>query len=175
VRIPVQSSTTYRGRNSRPNLLVLFVFVLISLVIGGIGYLFSPARSVDTAHWYAALVKPDWIPPPQLFGPVWSALYLLMAVAAWMVWRERYHRRRNVALAVYALQLLLNCAWTPAFFGMKSLGIGLFVTIALWLAVAWTIREFARIRLLAAFVMLPYFIWCSIAVAMNYSLWKLNP
>jgi translocator protein len=175
MRIPVESSTTYRGRNSRANLPVLLAFVLVCLLTGGIGFLFSPGYSASAAHWYAGLSKPGWLPPQAWFAPVWSALYLLIAIAGWLIWRERYHRRRNVAIAAYVVQLMLNCAWAPAFFGIKSTGIGLFVTVALWVALAWTIREFARVRFLAAFVLLPYLLWSSIAIAMNYSLWKLNP
>jgi translocator protein len=175
MRIPVESSTTYRGRNSRPNLPALALFLLLALIVGASGYFFSPAGSPAAAHWYAGLVKPPWLPPQQWFAPVWTAAYTLMAVAAWLVWRERYHRRRNLAITVYSLQLLLNAAWAPAFFGLKSVGVGFFVTVALWLAVAWSMREFARVKALAAIVLLPYFLWSGVAAAMNYGVWKLNP
>ena len=133
------------------------------------------ASSPTTAHWYAALLKPTWIPPQQWFGPVWMALYGLMAVAAWLVWRERYHRGRSAEMFAYVLQLLLNGAWAPLFFGMRSIDAGLFDSVALAMAVGWTLREFARVKAGAALLLLPYFIWVCVAVAMTLSLWKLNP
>jgi translocator protein len=175
MRIPVESATSYRGRNSRPNLPALAVLVLLALTAGVLGYLFSPASSPASAHWYAALLKPAWIPPPQWFGPIWVALYGLMAVAAWLVWRERYHRARAQAMVMYGLQLLLNAAWAPVFFGMKNLGAALFVAVALCLAVAWCMREFARVKGLAAALLLPYLVWTGIAVAMCLRIWQLNP
>jgi benzodiazapine receptor len=175
MRIPVESATTYRGRNSRPNLPALALLVLLALAAGIVGYLFSPVSSPATARWYAALLKPSWIPPQQWFGPVWVALYGLMAVAAWLVWRERYHRARAQAMVMYGLQLLLNAAWAPVFFGMKNLGAALFVAVALCLAVAWCMREFARVKGLAAALLLPYLVWTGIAVAMSLRIWQLNP
>jgi tryptophan-rich sensory protein len=175
MRIPVESSTSYRGRNSRPNLPVLALLVLLALAAGVLAFLFGPANSAAAAHWYAALAKPAWLLPQQWFAPVWTALYGLMAIAAWLIWRERYHRARTSGMMMYALQLLLNAAWAPVFFGLKSIGAALFVAVALWLAVAWTVREFARVSGFAAVLLLPYLAWVSVAVAMNLGVWQLNP
>jgi tryptophan-rich sensory protein len=98
-----------------------------------------------------------------------------MGMAAWLIWRERYHRARSVAIAAYAVQLLLNAAWAPLFFGLKDIGLGLFEIVALWSAVGWTVREFARVKPLAAWTLAPYFVCVSYAVAMNLEIWKLNP
>jgi translocator protein len=175
VRIHIESSTSYRGRNSRPNWLVLAAFVGLALAAGAAGAIFSPAGSAAAAEWYAPLSKPAWAPPNSWFAPVWTALYLLMGTAAWLVWRERYHRKRSVALTLYAVQLLLNALWAPLFFGGRSIGAGLFISVALWLTVIWTIREFGFVRALAAWLLAPYVIWVSYAMALNLGIWRLNP
>jgi translocator protein len=175
MRIPIESSTTYRGRNSRPNLPALVMFVGLALGVGVLDAAFSPAFSSAAAEWYAMLAKPDWLPPQTWFAPVWTALYVLMGTAAWIIWRERYHRGRNTAIAAYLIQLLLNALWAPLFFGLKNVGAGLFEIVALWLAIGWTMREFVRVRAVAAWVLAPYFFWVTFATAINLSIWKLNP
>lgn len=175
MRIPVESKTSYRGRNSRPNWLALSGFILLALAAGALGAFFSPGGSARIAAWYAALSKPAWIAPSSWFGPVWTILYLMMGTAAWLVSRERYHRRRGAALTAYAVQLLLNALWAPLFFGAKNIGAGLFVVVALWLTIIWTIREFFPVRPLAAWLLAPYLIWVSFAMSLNLSIWRLNP
>jgi benzodiazapine receptor len=174
MRIPIESSTSYRGRNSRPNWLILAAFIAAALAAGALSAVFSPILSTTANHWYALLAKPEWAPPNRWFAPVWCLLYVLMGTSAWLVWRERYHRSRNSALTAYTIQLLLNAAWAPLFFGAKNIGAGLFVIVALWLALAWTIREFAVIRATAAWMMVPYMIWVSFASALNLTIWKIN-
>jgi benzodiazapine receptor len=175
MRIPIESSTSYRGRNSRPNLPVLAAFLAVALGAGALGAAFSPGFSSSAAHWYAGLVKPAWLPPQHWFAPVWTAMYVLMAIAMWIIWRERYHRGRNIAVAAYLIQLLLNALWAPLFFGLKSIDAGLFVVVALWLAVGWTMREFVRVKFSAAAFLVPYFLWVTFAAAVNLAVWKLNP
>jgi tryptophan-rich sensory protein len=175
MRIPVERSTSYRGRNARPNLPLLALLVALALGVELLSYVFSPAASPAAAHWYAALTKPDWLPPQRWFVPLWTALYVSMGVSLWLVWRERYHRARTAAVVVYALQLCLNALWSPLFFGLHNVGAGLFVSVALWTSVAWTLREFARVRPLAAIILVPYLVCVSVVTAMNLSLWKLNP
>jgi len=175
MRIPIESSTSYRGRNSRPNLPVLALFVLLALGVGALGALFSPGVSAAATRWYAVLVKPVWLPPQNWFAYVWTVLYVLMGVAAWLVWGERYHRGRSAALTAYGLQLFLNALWPPLFFGLKNVDAGLFDIVALWLAIGWTLREFARVRIAAAITLVPYFLWVSFAAAINLAVWKLNP
>jgi translocator protein len=175
VRIPIESSTSYRGRNSRPSWLALFIFVGVAFAAGASGALFSPAMSPSSAAWYASLAKPAWTPPDRWFGPVWTALYLSMGIAVWLIWRERYHRARNAALAAYAVQLLLNALWVPVFFGARNIGAGLFLCVALWLSLAWTAREFAAVRAAAAWLLLPYLGWISLAALLNLHIWRLNP
>jgi tryptophan-rich sensory protein len=175
MRIPIESSTSYRGRNSRPNLPALTAFVALALAVGALGASFSPALSASARQWYASLAKPDWVPPPHWFLPVWAILYISMGTAAWLIWRERYHRGRTTAIAAYLLQLLLNALWPPLFFGLRNMDAGLFDIIALWLAIGWTLREFARVRAAAALILVPYFAWVTFAAAMNLAVWKLNP
>lgn len=174
MKIPIESSTSYRGRNARPNWLLLAASIGAALAAGALGAAVSPRMSAVAGRWYAALAKPAWAPPDSWFGPVWLLLYVLMGTAVWLIWRERYHRNRNAALAAYAVQLLLNAAWAPSFFGGRNIGAGLFVIVALWLAIAWTIREFAAVREAAAWIMVPYLIWVTFASALNLAVWKLN-
>jgi tryptophan-rich sensory protein len=175
MKIHIESSTSYRGRNSRPNWLALAGFIGLGGGAGALGAMFSPGGSAQAAEWYAMLLKPAWSPPNRWFGMVWTALYLLMGTAAWLIWHERYHRKRAAALAAYAIQLLLNALWAPLFFGARNIGAGLFIAIALWLTIIWTVREFAAVRSAAAWLMAPYVIWASFAMALNLSIWRLNP
>jgi translocator protein len=174
VRIPIESSTSFRGRNARPNWLAFIAFVALALAAGAVGAVFSPARSPAAAAWYASLSKPAWIAPNRWFAFVWGILYVLMGTAVWLVSRERYQPRRATAFAAYALQLMLNALWAPLFFGERNLGAGLFDCVALWLATLWTLREFFAVRAPAALLLLPYFAWVSYATALNFSLWRLN-
>jgi tryptophan-rich sensory protein len=175
MRIPVERSTSYRGRHSRPNLPLLVLLVALVLGIELASYALSPAASPGAAKWYAALVKPDWLPPRRWLAPLWTVLYVMMAGSLWLIWRERYHRARTPALVAFSLQLCLNASWSPLFFGLHAVGAGLFVCVALWISIAWTLREFARVRAPAAIMMVPYLVWVSVATAMNFSLWRLNP
>jgi translocator protein len=175
MRIPIESATSYRGRNSRPNWPVLAASVGAALAAGALAVAVSPRLSPAAGIWYGRLAKPPWGQPNSWFGPVWIGLYVLMGSAAWLIWRERYHRGRSAALTAYAIQLLLNAAWAPVFFGARNIGAGLFVTVALWLSIVWTIREFAKVKPAAAWMLAPYLIWVSFASALNLAIWKLNP
>jgi len=175
VRIPIQGSTTYRGRHSRPNWFAYAIFVGLSVAAGALGWIVSPSRSPAAAAWYAALDKPAGVPPTSWLGPIWAALYLLMGTSAWLVWHERYHKRRGAALIAYFIQLLLNAAWAPLFFGTRSVGASLFIAVALWVAIAWTMREFFAVRALSAWMLAPYLGWVGFAMFLNFELWRMNP
>jgi tryptophan-rich sensory protein len=170
MKIPVGGSTSYRGRNYRPNWLALAGFIALALAVG----LSGERLSSSAGAWYASLVKPAWTPPDRWLEPIWWILCIMMGTAAWLVWRERYHRARNGALLAYATQLGLNAAWAPIFFGARSIGAGLFVIAALWLSIAWSLREFAAVRSGAALLLAPYLGWVSIAAALNFSIWRHN-
>lgn len=124
--------------------------------------------------WFAALAKPSWQPPNWLFGPVWTTLYLMMGIAAGLVWRRGPAPAVRGALAIYAMQLVLNALWTPAFFGAHALGAALVVIVVLWIAIALTIIRFWSIHRVAAALLLPYLAWVSFATALNAELWSLN-
>jgi tryptophan-rich sensory protein len=130
------------------------------------------SRSVAT--WYPTLVKPVWTPPGWIFGPVWTLPYLLMAVAAWLVWRERVRHPVGPALTLYVVQLIVNVAWSGLFFGLQDPAAGLVGIGVLWVAIVATMTAFCRARRLAAWLLAPYAMWVSYAAALNWALWRLN-
>jgi tryptophan-rich sensory protein len=130
------------------------------------------SRSVAT--WYPTLVKPLWTPPGWIFGPVWTLLYLLMAVAAWLVWRERLRHPVGPALTLYVVQLIVNVAWSGLFFGLQDPAAGLVGIGVLWVAIGATMTAFWRARRLAAWLLAPYAMWVTYAAALNWALWRLN-
>lgn len=151
--------------------LVLAAFTLICLGAGAIGAWFTtPALEV----WYAQLRKPAWNPPNWLFAPVWSALYLLMAVAAWLVWRKAGFRAPGGALGLFLGQLILNVVWSALFFGLRGPAAALVGIAALWVAIAATIVTFSRTSIAAAWIMAPYLAWVTFAGALNFAIWRLN-
>ncbi|WP_395717213.1 TspO/MBR family protein [Prosthecobacter sp.] len=121
--------------------------------------------------WYAALNKPTWNPPPWLFGPAWTLLYTLMAVAAWMVWKRAGFAK---PLKLYFVQLALNAAWTPIFFGAHEMGWALVEILALWIAILMTLRAFWAVSRPAGMLLVPYLAWVSFASVLNFTLWRLN-
>ncbi|HKY66401.1 MAG TPA: TspO/MBR family protein [Acidimicrobiales bacterium] len=139
-------------------------FLAASLVVAVLGGL-ATAGNVD--GWYASADKPAWTPPNAVFGPVWSLLYTVMAVAAWLVWREGGWARQRVPLTLYAVQLLLNLAWTPTFFAAEQLTAALVVIAALDLVLVATVRAFRRVQPVAAALLLPYLGWCLFATSLN--------
>lgn len=128
----------------------------------------------DVATWYPTLVKPAFNPPSWVFGPVWTTLYLLMGISLYLVWQSESSRIRQVALAVFGVQLVLNASWTLVFFGAHLLFGGLVVIVALLGAIVLTIATFVRIDRRAAVLLLPYLLWVSFATVLNYELWRLN-
>lgn len=122
--------------------------------------------------WYAGLAKPAWTPPNWLFGPAWTTLYLLMALAAWKVWIAV--RRVDGALLLYLVQLLLNALWSWLFFGLQRPDLALANIVVLWLLILATIVLFWRRDRLAGALMLPYLAWVGFATALNLAIWRLN-
>lgn len=124
--------------------------------------------------WYEALSKPAWNPPNWLFGPVWTILYLLMAVAAWLVWRESGFAGVAIPLGLFLLQLGLNAAWSWIFFGRGELGLALAEILVLWVAILGTIIAFWRVRPISGMLLVPYLLWVTFASVLNATLWQLN-
>lgn len=146
-------------------LFVWMAAVFAAPVIGGL------LGGVGGEKWYT---QPSWAPPDWVFGPVWTALYISMAVAAWLVWSRKGFRGARAALWLFIVQLALNAAWTPVFFGLRNAGAAFVVIVALWLAILATILAFRRERPLAALVMTPYALWVTFAAALNFEIWRLN-
>ncbi|MGA1129879.1 MAG: TspO/MBR family protein, partial [Chthoniobacterales bacterium] len=114
---------------------------------------------VQPAGYYAQLVKPAWAPPAWLFGPVWTLLYVAMALAAWLVWRQGGWRARRGPLALYVVQLALNALWTPVFFGLRHPGFALVEIVVLGAAIVLTGRAFRPVSRLASWLLVPYLVW----------------
>jgi len=152
--------------------LKLVVSVAIPLTVGGLSG-FATARGV--ADWYPTLTKPSFNPPAWVFGPVWTALYVMMGVAAFLIWRRGIDTDGvKLALTVFAVQLALNGLWSILFFGMQSPGWALVEIALLWLAIGATTVLFWRISPPAGCLLLPYWAWVSFASFLNASLWWLN-
>jgi benzodiazapine receptor len=155
-------------RSDRLVLGALFGAVTLVFVLGG----FATVESVRT--WYPTLVKPSFNPPDWLFGPVWTVLYWMMAVAAWRVWRKAGWPAARPALVAWSLQLALNLGWSLLFFGARAIGAAFFELVLLLLAVAWTRVLFARIDALAGWLFVPYLAWVTFAGVLNLAIWRLN-
>jgi tryptophan-rich sensory protein len=149
--------------------LTLILFLAATFGAAAFGAQFAPGE------WYAGLEKPPWNPPNWLFGPVWTMLYLLMAVSGWLVWKTAGWRGGATALGCFAVQLLLNAAWSWIFFGLHRPGLAFGEIVVLWCAIAATIVLFWRVRPLSGALLLPYLLWVSFAAILNLRLWQLNP
>ncbi len=133
-----------------------------------------PGAWFRPGEWYERLRKPSWNPPNRLFGPVWTILYLMIAVAGWLIWRQAGFAGAGLPMAAYASQLILNAAWTPLFFGLHRPGLG-FADIALvWVSIIATIVLFYPIHAAAALLLVPYLTWVTFAAALNFSIWRQN-
>jgi translocator protein len=148
------------------SLVALACFVVACFLAASMGVIFPPGR------WYEGLAKPAWRPPNWLFAPVWTILYLMIAVAGWLVWSAAGF---TFALAVYAVQLLLNAAWTPIFFGLRRPDFAFFEIVLLWASIALTIALVHPVNAAAAWLLAPYLAWVTFAAALNFAIWRLNP
>jgi len=159
-------------RSRLVDLIVLAAFVVLCLVIGALGASVV-ATSVDT--WYADLAKPSFTPPDRVFGPVWTVLYVLMAIAAWRVWRAADRDTRRGPLTLFALQLALTLGWTVVFFGLQKIGAAVATIVVLDVGVAVTMLAFRPIDRWAGLLMVPYLGWVVFATVLNIAIWRLNP
>ena len=149
----------------------LAAWVGVCFGAAAVGYLFTgPA----IPGWYAALRKPPWTPPNWLFGPVWSLLYLMMAVAAWMVWRRVGLAGGALPLGLFGVQLACNVAWSALFFGLHMPGAAFADIIVLWCLILATAAAFWRVAPAASILMLPYLGWVTFASALNWAVWRMN-
>lgn len=150
------------------NTFALLGWLAGSFAAGVIGSLFRPDA------WYEALAKPAWNPPNTIFGPVWSVLYALMGVAAWLVWRRSGFKGAGTALTLFVMQLALNALWSYLFFGLHRIDWAFFEILVLWSSILIVGILFWREVRLAGALMLPYLIWVGFASILNFTLWQLN-
>ena len=149
----------------------LVVFLCICLFAGYSG---SRYTSLSVKTWYPTIKKPSWNPPNWLFAPVWTVLYISMAVAAWMVWEKVPGALSRGPMLAFALQLLLNVAWSAIFFGLRDIRLAFKEIIILWAAILVTIASFWTVYPLAAMVLIPYALWVSFAAFLNYKICRMN-
>jgi uncharacterized protein YbjT (DUF2867 family)/tryptophan-rich sensory protein len=168
-RSPREANVTSPGTGRQ--LANLLFFLVICFGAAGIG---AALTAVSVRDWYQTLSRPAWTPPDWVFGPVWTTLYFLMAIAAWLVWRRTGWSAGRTALGLFALQLVLNVAWSGLFFTLRSPGFALVDIVLLWAAIAATLWSFGRVSTLAASLFVPYLLWVSYATALNWAIWKMN-
>ena len=160
-----------RPSDAGGNWIALLGFVALCLGAAAIG---GWATSISVGGWYQTLVKPEFTPPDRVFAPVWTILYLMMAVAGFRVWRAARFKGGQGALALFGIQLALNMLWSILFFGLQRIGLALLDIVLLWAAIAATCLAFWRIDRLAGVLFLPYLAWVSYAAVLNAAIWGLN-
>ena len=153
---------------TRMNVLGLVLWVLAALAAGWIGSNFTPG------DWYASLVKPSWNPPSSVFAPVWTTLYVLMGIGAWLVWSRAGFSGARFALTLFLVQLGLNALWSYLFFGVQRPAFAFAEIVVLWCAILATMIGFWKIRPVAGALLIPYLGWVSFASVLNFVLWRLN-
>jgi len=156
-----------------------YLQILISI---GISYSAGLIGSIFTVEaisgWYATINKPSFNPPSWVFSPVWTILYTLMGIAAYLVWKDRNKKKiktANIALTFFGIQLVLNGLWSILFFGLNSPSLAFFEIMLLWIAIIFTIIYFFKINKTAAYLLIPYILWVSFAAFLNLNIWILNP
>ena len=144
----------------------LLVFFLLMVATGTSGVFFQPGE------WYRGLRKPNWTPPNWLFGPVWTVLYVMIAIAGWLVWRGA---PAGIAIWLWGLQLAVNFAWSGLFFGMRRMDLAFYDVVLLWVLIAGFIVAASSISATAALLFVPYLVWVTIAATLNWTVWRMNP
>ncbi len=156
----------------RINYIRLAVSLVVCLGAGFIGSFFT-SSSIPT--WYAGIDKPAFNPPNWVFAPVWTALFILMGISLYLIWDKGLQSNNvKIAMAVFAIQLILNVLWSVLFFGMKSPFYAFIEIIILWIAILATIILFFSISRPAGYLLVPYILWVSFAALLNFSIWRLN-
>ena len=163
-----QESQPHSKTSLALGLAVSIVVCFSAAAIGGL----ATSSSVD--GWFAGVNKPSWNPPNWIFGPVWSTLYLMMSIAAWLVWKNAGIQNAKIALGWFVFQLLLNVLWSVLFFGLQQPGWAAIEIVALWLSIVITMVLFFRHSRVAVGLLIPYLLWVTFATYLNYSIWILN-
>jgi translocator protein len=146
----------------------LLVFIMLVAAAAVVGTQFGPGP------WYVSLQKPEWTPPNWLFAPVWTTLYVGIAVAGWLVWRAR-KTAKVTAIVLWGIQLILNGLWSWLFFGLQRPDLALADIIALLVVICWFIAAASQTNRMAALLFVPYALWVGFASALNFAIWRLNP
>ncbi len=150
----------------------LIISILIPLITGSVAGFFT-TKGVD--GWYAAAIKPSFNPPNWIFAPVWTALYILMGIALYLIWKSDAEKKiKQTALILFAVQLLLNFFWSFIFFSLQQTGWAFVEIVVMWLSILFTILWFGKISSTAAWLLVPYISWVSFASLLNFYIWKLN-
>lgn len=149
----------------------LIIWVLVCYATSAVGAL----ASIQARSFYGQLVQPAWAPPGWVFGPVWTVLYALMAIAAWLIWRSGGINGNRAALALFVIQLVFNALWSWLFFAWHLGALALADVLLLWALIAVTIVLFWRKSPYAGILLIPYLLWVTFAAALNYAVWQLNP
>jgi len=153
------------------NLIKLCISVILPLAIGAIAGIFTAQAIPD---WYASLIRPSFNPPNGIFGPVWTSLYLLMGISLFIIWKQPTSKKRNIAMTIFVIQLLLNFCWSFLFFYFKEIGLALIEIIIMWIAILIMIISFHKVKPLAAYINIPYILWVSFATILNAAYYILN-
>jgi tryptophan-rich sensory protein len=152
----------------RSDILKILVSVGLCYAVAFVSSRFEPGI------WYQALAKPAWTPPSWVFAPVWTILYTIMGLAAWLVWRQEGIAAAGLPLSVFVLQLILNGLWTWIFFGQRNIGLAFAEIVILWILILVTLILFWKRQALAGIMLLPYLLWVGFAAILNYAIWRLN-
>lgn len=165
------SSDGELNMTKRTHWIGLAVFIFGCLGAGGLG---AVATTPEIEGWYKTITKPSWNPPDSVFGPVWTTLFVMMAVAAWLVWKPAGFKARVMPLTLFLVQLVLNVAWSWIFFGMHQPGWAFAEIVILWGAILLTTMAFFRCSRTAGWMMVPYLAWVSFASVLNFTIWRMN-
>lgn len=149
----------------------MIISIAICLGAGGLGAI---ATTPEIDGWYKTIEKPSWNPPGYVFGPVWTALYIMMGVAAWLVWKREGFKKAKVPLVLFTVQLLLNVVWSWIFFNLHQPGWAFVEIVVLWIAIVATTVAFFKRQKIAGWLMMPYLAWVSFASVLNFTIWQLN-
>jgi len=159
------------SQSKQRQILGLIGWFVVSFAASAVG----AVASTQAKSFYSQLVQPPLAPPPWLFGPVWTVLYAMMAIAAWLVWRSGGFRANRIALSLFLGQLALNVLWSWFFFAWHRGALAFADIVLLWVLIVATLISFWRVRPLAGILLIPYLLWVSFASVLNYSVWQLNP
>ena len=157
--------------SKQKQILGLAGWLLVSFAASAVG----AVASIQAKSFYSQLVQPSWAPPPGIFGPVWTVLYTLMGIAAWLVWRSGGFGLNRQSLTLFLLQLAFNALWSWLFFAWNLGASALADIVVLWILIVATLVSFWRVHPISGALLIPYLLWVSFACVLNFSLWQLNP